>query len=76
MDLGYHGLQNEYVKIIIPKKKPRNGRLPSEQKEKGRAIASSRIAVEHAIGLCKCYRCVSQTHRNHRAGFEDALMLM
>lgn len=75
VDLGYHGIQKERSGIIIPHKKPRNGELTPEQKHENRAIASSRVAVEHVIGLSKRYGCISQTYRNRRAGFDDAIML-
>jgi len=75
LDLGYNGIQNEYTGIIIPHKKPRNGELTKKQKKQNRKIASSRIRGEHVIGLCKRYRCISDTYRNRRENFEDAIML-
>jgi hypothetical protein len=33
VDLGFLGLQNEYVNIKIPHKKPRGGELTAQQKE-------------------------------------------
>jgi hypothetical protein len=75
VDLGYHGLQNQYEGILIPHKKPRNGELTKKQKKQNRKIASSRIRGEHIIALCKRYRCVSDTYRNRRKNFEDAIML-
>ena len=64
LDLGYNGIQHEYTGIIIPHKKPRNGELTQKQKKHNRKIASSRIRGEHVIGLCKRYRCISDTYRN------------
>lgn len=75
VDLGYKGLENEFEGIIIPHKKPRNGELTKTQKRQNRKIASSRIRVEHTIGLCKRYRCLSDVYRNRREGFEDAIMI-
>ena len=75
LDLGYNGIQNEYCGIIIPHKKPRNGELTKKQKKQNRKIASSRIRGEHVIGLCKRYRCISDTYRNRRENFEDAIIL-
>jgi hypothetical protein len=74
-DLGYNGIRKEYTGIIIPHKKPRNGELTKKQKKQNRKISSSRIRVEHVIGLCKRYRCISDTFRNRRENFEDAIML-
>jgi hypothetical protein len=74
VDLGYKGLENEYEGITIPHKKPRKGELTKSQRRQNRKIASSRIRAEHAIGLCKRYRAISDVYRNRRIGFEDKLM--
>lgn len=74
VDLGYKGLENEYEGITIPHKKPRKGELTKSQRRRNQKIASSRIRGEHAIGLCKRYRAISDVYRNRRIGFEDKLM--
>jgi len=42
VDLVYQGLQNEYVEIIIPQKKSRNGELPPEQTGKDSSVNSQK----------------------------------
>ncbi len=75
VDWGYKGLQKEFEGIIIADKKPRKGDLTPAQKRRNRKKASSRVRVEHVIGLCKRYRCVSDVYRNRRKNFDDAIML-
>ena len=75
VDLGYKGLENEYDGITIPHKKPRKGELTKSRKRQNRKIASSRTRGEHAIGLRKRYRALSDVYRNRRQGFEDKLMV-
>ncbi len=48
-DLGFHGLQNEYVNVEIPHKKPKGGELSDAQKEENRALARERVVCEHAF---------------------------
>lgn len=50
--------------IIVPKKKPRGGKLTQEEKECNRIHASLRIRVEHAIGKMKIWRILSERYRN------------
>ena len=75
VDLGYKGLEKEFDGIIIPDKKPRKSDLTPAQKRQNRKKAASRVRVEHVIGLCKRYRCVSDVYRNRRKNFDDAIML-
>lgn len=75
-DLGYKGLENEFVEIYLPIKKPRKGELTEEQKQKNREFSRERVVIEHRIGHVKRYRCVSEIYRNRRAGFADDLMVV
>ncbi len=50
--------------IIVPKKKPRGGKLTEEEKEYNRIHASLRIRIEHAIGKMKIWRIISERYRN------------
>jgi propanediol dehydratase large subunit len=40
-DLGFQGLQNEYVNVEIPHKKPQGGHLSDEQKAENQALAGN-----------------------------------
>ena len=75
MDLGFLGLQNEYVNIKIPHKKPRGGELTAQQKEENRELSRSRVLCENAFAGVKRYRAVSEIYRNRTKDFDDHLML-
>jgi hypothetical protein len=75
-DLGYKGLENEFDKIHVPQKKPRNGTLTEEQKEANRKFSRRRVLVEHCIGRVKRYGCVSDIYRNRRENVDDKMMLV
>ncbi len=74
-DLGFEGLQNEYVNVEIPHKKPKGGKLTDEQKEENRALASERVVCEHSFAGVKRYRIAADVYRNRTEGFDDASML-
>ena len=73
-DLGFMGLQNEYVNVEIPHKKPKGGKLTDEQKEENRALASERVVCEHAFAGVKRYRIAADVYRNRKEGFDDRSM--
>jgi hypothetical protein len=74
-DLGYQGLQNEFVNIHLPHKKPKGKELSAEQKEENRVFSRERVKCEHAIGGMKRYRSVAEIYRNRVLNFDDRLML-
>ena len=47
-DLGYQGLQNEFVNVRLPHKKPRGKELTEEQKQENREFSAQRVKCEHA----------------------------
>jgi hypothetical protein len=72
-DTGFQGLQHIHPNTLIPKKKPRGGALTEADKALNRLISSSRMAVEHAIGGIKRFRCISDIYRN-KNGLDDKLV--
>jgi hypothetical protein len=74
-DLGYQGLQNEFVNIRLPHKKPRGQELTEEQKQENREFSSLRVKCEHAHGGMKRYNSVTAVYRNRVTDFDDRLML-
>jgi DDE superfamily endonuclease/Helix-turn-helix of DDE superfamily endonuclease len=74
-DLGFQGLQNEFVNIHLPHKKPRGKALSEEQKQQNRAFSSQRVVCEHAHAGMKRYNAVSAIYRNRVSDFDDHLML-
>lgn len=69
-DTGFQGLQKYHPNVLLPKKKPPHGFLNDEEKAMNRLISSARMAVEHAIGGMKRFRCVSDVYRN-KNGLDD-----
>ena len=62
------------MNIKQPKKKPRNGELTVEEKEKNREISKVRVEVEHQIGGVKRCQIVVQKFRNWVDHFIDDVM--
>ena len=74
-DLGYQGLQNEFVNIRLPHKKPRGKELTEEQKQENREFSGQRVKCEHAHRGMKRYNSVTAVYRNRAPDFDDRLML-
>ena len=73
-DLGFQGLQNKYVNVEIPHKKPKGGELTDEQKEENRDLASERVVCEHAFAGVKRYGIATDVYRNRIKDFDDHSM--
>lgn len=74
-DLGFQGLQNEFVNIHLPQKKPRGKELSESQKQENKEFSSQRVVCEHAHAGIKRYNAVSAIYRNRVPDFDDRLML-
>ena len=74
-DLGFQGLQNEFVNVHLPHKKPRGQELTEAQKEENREFSSQRVVCEHAHAGIKRCRSVTDVYRNRVIDFDDRLML-
>jgi hypothetical protein len=70
-DLGFQGLQNEYVNVEIPHKKPKGGHLSDEQKAENQALAREWVVGEHAFAGLKRYGIAAQVYRNRKSNFGD-----
>jgi hypothetical protein len=75
VDLGFQGLQKQYVNIRLPHKKPRGGTLTPEQKTENRTLSQSRVGCENAFAGVKRYGAISAIYRNRKPEFDDHLML-
>lgn len=75
VDLGFLGLQKEYVNIHLPHKKPKGKELSAVQKEENRELSRSRVLCENAFAGVKRYGAVSQVYRNRVEQFDDRLMV-
>lgn len=74
-DLGFQGLQDEFVNIRLPHKKPRGKELSEHHKQENREFSRQRVKCEHAHAGIKRYQSVSAVYRNRVADFDDRLML-
>ncbi len=76
VDLGYLGMGKEYVckALSIPHKKPKKQELSAREKLKNRVFAQERVHVEHAIGVMKRYRILSDRLRLHDFGLYDMVL--
>jgi hypothetical protein len=73
-DNGFQGYNPEGVTVNMPKRKPKGKELTQEQKQTNRAISSTRVIVEHAIGGAKRCRIIKDRFRCHKLGFDDLVM--
>jgi DDE superfamily endonuclease/Helix-turn-helix of DDE superfamily endonuclease len=76
VDLGFQGLQNEFVNVHLPHKKPRGGELTEQQKQENQEFSRQRVPCENAHAGIKRYRAVSDVYRNRVTDFDDRLMLI
>jgi hypothetical protein len=76
VDLGFQGLQNEYVNIRIGHKKPRGGELTQAQKAENKALSRERVLCENAFAGVKRYNAVAAVYRNRMLDFDDRVMLI
>jgi DDE superfamily endonuclease/Helix-turn-helix of DDE superfamily endonuclease len=74
-DLGFQGLQNEFVNIHLPHKKPKGKELTETQKQENQEFSQHRVVCEHAHGGMKRYQAVAAIYRNRVPEFDDRLML-
>jgi hypothetical protein len=74
-DSGFQGLQNEYVNIHLPQKKPRGKPLSPYYKRKNKKLSRQRVVCEHAHAGMKRYQAVSAIYRNRVPDFDDHLMV-
>jgi hypothetical protein len=75
-DLGFQGLQNEFVNIRLPHKKPRGKALTAQQQQENRELSHQRVVCEHAHAGVKRYQSVATVYRNRTPDFDDHLMLI
>lgn len=75
-DLGFYGLQNEFVNIQLPHKKPKGKELTEQQKQENREFSRQRVVCEHVHAGIKRYNSVTAVYRNRVSDFDDQLMLV
>ncbi len=60
--------------IRTPKKKPKNGELTQEEKEKNKEISSERIFVEHLIRIIKIFKVMGERFRLKKEEYESVFL--
>ena len=75
MDTGFVGYTPPRTDVLMPRKKPKGKPLDAVWKMINRGISRLRVGVEHAIAGIKRCRIVADIYRNHKEGFQDAVML-
>jgi DDE superfamily endonuclease/Helix-turn-helix of DDE superfamily endonuclease len=75
VDSGFQGLQNEYVNIEVPHKKPIGEELSQSKKQDNQIFSRERVRCENALAGVKRYRAVADIYRNRVSDFDDRLML-
>ena len=68
-DTGYLGINKIQKNSEIPHKKPKGGKLTTEQKTENKKLSSIRIFVENVIACVKKFRILSERYRNRRKRF-------
>lgn len=74
-DLGFQGLQNEFVNIHLPHKKLRGKELSEEKKQENKEFSRERVKCGHAFAGIKRYNAISAIYRNRVSDFDDRLMV-
>ena len=60
--------------ILTPKKKPKGGRLTSEEKENNRTLSQRRIYIEHLMRRVKIFRVVQERFRLWAASYPITIL--
>jgi hypothetical protein len=75
-DLGFQGLQKEFINIQLPHKKPKGRKLKASLRRANRNLSRERVKCEHAHAGIKRYKIAAGIYRNHKVDFDDLLMLV
>jgi DDE superfamily endonuclease/Helix-turn-helix of DDE superfamily endonuclease len=69
-DLAYVGIADLHAAVhgATPRRKPRGGERPAEDRRYNRAFARRRLVVEHRLARLRRYQALSQVDRHHRKG--------
>jgi len=68
-DTGFVGIEKLHKNSLLPRKKPKGGKLTKEQKRENRIISSKRVSNEHAIGFVKRFKILTERYRGRRKRF-------
>jgi hypothetical protein len=68
-DSGYQGILKLHKNSLVPKKKPKGGKLSAEDKAENRRLARIRVLVEHLNAKVKVFKIAANRYRNRRKRF-------
>jgi hypothetical protein len=68
-DSGYQGILKLHKNSKTPKKKPKSGKLTSEEKANNQRISRERILIENINAKIKVFKITSNKYRNRRKRF-------
>ena len=68
-DSGYQGLRKQHAQSRTPQKRSKRHPLTRAEKAANRALARSRIVIEHILRALKVFRILSERYRNRRKRF-------
>ena len=69
-DSGYQGLQNEHsARVILPKKKLKNGSLSASEQARNTKLARCRIVVEHVFAHLKKWQILAARYHGLLADY-------
>lgn len=76
VDLGFQGIQKEYVNSVLPHKKTKLKPLTDAQKAENKQQALKRVIVEHINRECKIFRICSSRYRGKHQNYQDDWMIV
>ncbi|MFI3221274.1 MAG: transposase family protein [Methylococcales bacterium] len=75
LDKGFQGVQHHPKNLMIPKKKPKNAQLTTDEKAENRVISALRMPTEHVFAGLKRMNCLRHVYRN-RNGQDDQFIFL
>ena len=74
-DSGYQGIQQEHP-AVLPYKKPKGGKLTTQQKEHNRRLSRIRVVAENTLAQIKTFRVMAEVYRHAREGYNDIFRIV
>jgi len=75
LDKGFQGVQHVHENIMMPKKKPKNGKLTDVEKTENKVISALRMPIENVFAGLKRMNCLYNVYRN-RNGQDDKFIFL
>ena len=75
LDKGFQGVQRQHKNVMMPKKKPKNAQLTTDEKQENRVISALRMPIEHVFAGLKRMNCLRHVYRNRNGQDEQFIFL-